>query len=331
VLPNEGELGYYRTLPQGKLLDQLLAHVKALTLPERVGLVGDIEGLVNSGDVPPSVALQLVADLSKDKSRHLVDASIGIVAGIDDMVSDKLRPNYERFIKRMYLARAKEIGWHSRPGEDDNTKQLRPQLLSLVANYGRDADLIKKASELATKWVDDHKAVQPELVGTALHIASRYGDQRLFDRFHADAKKTTDRQQRARLLGAMSSFIDPKILEQAMGIAITDEFELRDSLGLLFGGFQEPKNREAAYSFIKTHFDEVANKMPVPYRPFLAFTFVALCDATRKPEIESFFKARIDKFDGGPRVYQQAVEQLELCSAKRKAHTPGVEAFLKNQ
>jgi hypothetical protein len=28
---------------------------------------------------------------------------------------------------------------------------------------------------------------------------------------------------------------------------------------------------------------------------------------------------------------QQAVEQLELCSAERKAHTPGVEAFLKNQ
>ena len=28
VLPNEGELGYYRMLPQGKLLDQLLAHVQ---------------------------------------------------------------------------------------------------------------------------------------------------------------------------------------------------------------------------------------------------------------------------------------------------------------
>ena len=76
------------------------------------------------------------------------------------------------------------------------------------------------------------------------------------------------------MLGAMSAFIDPKILEQAMQVAISDEFELREGLGLLFGGFQEPKNREAAYAFIKTHFDEIANKMPAPYRAYLAFTFV---------------------------------------------------------
>ena len=165
VLPNEGELGYYRTLPEGKLLDQLLAHTKALTMPERVGLIGDLEALVNSGDVAPGVALKLVADLSKDKSRHLVDASIGIVAGIDDMVPDALRPNYERLIKKLYQARARELGWHAKPGEDDNTKQLRPQLLGLVANLGRDPELIKQATELAWKWLDDHKAIQPELVG----------------------------------------------------------------------------------------------------------------------------------------------------------------------
>jgi alanyl aminopeptidase len=331
VLPNEGELGYYRMQPQGKLLDQLLAHVKQLTLPERVGVVGDVEALVNSGDVQPSVALQLVADLAKDKNRHIVDAGIGIIAGIDDMVPDNLRKNYERLINKQYAARAHDIGWVSKPGEDDNTKQLRPTLLSLVANLGRDPQLIKQATELAWKWVDDHKAIQPELVGTALHIAARYGDQKLFDRLHADAKKTTDRQERARLLGAMSAFIDPKILEQAMQVAISGEFELREGLGLLFGGFQEPKNREAAYAFIKTHFDEIAKKMPAPYRAYLAFTFVGLCDADRKAEVVAFFKPKIDSFDGGPRVMTQAVEQLELCSAQKKARTPGVIAFLKKQ
>jgi alanyl aminopeptidase len=331
VLPNEGELGYYRMLPQGKLLDQLLAHVKQLTLPERVGVIGDVEGLVNSGDVQPSVALQLVADLSRDKSRHIVDASIGIVASIDEMVPDSLRKNYERLINKQYAARAHELGWTSRPGEDDNTKQLRPGLLSLVANLGRDPQLIKQATELTWKWTDDHKAIQPELVRTALHIAARYGDQKLFDRLHADAKKTTDREERGRLLGAMSAFIDPKILAQAMQVALSDEFELRESLGLLFGAFQEQKNRDTAYAFVETHFDEIANKLPAPYRAYLAFTFVGLCDADRKAEIVAFFKPKIDTYDGGPRTMTQAVEQLELCSAQKKARTPGVIAFLKKQ
>ena len=331
VLPNEGELGYYRVKPEGKLLDQLLAHVKQLTLPERVGVIGDVEALVNSGDVQPSVALQLVQDLSKDKNRHIVDAGIGILAGIDDMVPADLRKNYERLINKQYAARAHEIGWVSRPGEDDNTKQLRPALLALVANLGRDPQLIKQATELTWKWFDDHKAIQPELVGTALHTAARFGDQKLFDKLHAEAKKTTDRQERARMLGGMAAFTDPKILAQSMQVAISDEFELRDALGLLFGGFQEPKNREAAYAFIKEHFDEIAKKMPAPYRAYLAFSFVGLCDASRKDEIVTFFKPKIDSFEGGPRVMTQAVEQLELCAAQKKARTPGIVAFLKKQ
>jgi alanyl aminopeptidase len=331
ILPNEGETGYYRMQPQGKLLDQLLAHVKQLTLPERVGVIGDVEALVNNGEVQPSVALQLVQDLSKDKNRHIVDASIGIVAGIDDMVPDNLRRNYERLINKQYAAHAHELGWASRPGEDENTKQLRPGLLSLVANLGRDPQLIRQATELAWKWVDDHKAIQPELVGAVLHTAARFGDQKLFDRLHADATKTTDREERGRLLGAMSAFIDPKILEQAMQVALSGEFELREGLGLLFGGFQEPKNREAAYAFIKSHFDEIANKTPAAYRAFLAFSFVGLCDADRKAEVVAFFKPKIDTYDGGPRMMTQAVEQLELCSAQKKARTPGVIAFLKKQ
>jgi hypothetical protein len=60
-------------------------------------------------------------------------------------------------------------------------------------------------------------------------------------------------------------------------------------------------------------------------RPVL--TIIPLCDAAKKPELESFFKPRIDKLEDRPRVYQQ----LELRVAQNKAHTPAIAAFLKNQ
>jgi hypothetical protein len=34
---------------------------------------------------------------------------------------------------------------------------------------------------------------------------------------------------------------------------------------------------------------------------------------------------------GGPRVHPQAVDELERCAARRRAHTPGIEAFLTSQ
>jgi alanyl aminopeptidase len=331
VLPNDGELGYYRALPEGVLLGQLLAHAKSLTLAERVGLVGDLNGLVDGGELPAEVALQLVADLANDRSRYLVGESIGIVLGIDEMFDDKLRPNYARFVNKLFAARAKAVGWHSRPGDDDNAKQLRPQLLAVVANRGRDKALIAKATELTWKWLADHKAIEPELVTTTLEIAARYGDQKLFDRMHADAKATDDRDVRGRLLGAMRRFQDPKIVEQAWAIALSDEFEPREAFRFAYTGYDDPKQREAAYAFIKAHFDEIANKLPSSWRVGVAYAFSRLCDKAREPEIEAFFKARIEAFEGGPRIYQQELEQLELCDARKHARTPGVEAFLKTQ
>lgn len=331
VLPNETGLGYYRMNPKGPLLEKMLANVAKLTLAERVGLVGDITALVGAGDASYNVALSLVDKLAKDKSRHLVDASMGIVAGIDEMVPDALRPNYQRLIKRLYRARAVELGWRSQPGESDDTKQLRPALLGLVADTGRDPALIKEATALAWKWLDNHATVEPELVGVVLEVAARAGDAKLFDRIHADAKKATDRTERVRLLGTLGAFADPKLVSRAMTIAISDEFELREGLGLLRGGFEHPQTREAAYKFVVDNFDTIQAKLPEPFRPYMAFTFVSLCDDTRKPEFERVFGSRINKLDGGELAMKQALEALSLCSAARKAQTPSVIAFLKRQ
>jgi aminopeptidase N len=206
--------------------------------------------------------------------------------------------------------------------------ELRPTLLGIVAGDGHDPELIKQATALAWKWLDNHAAVDPELVGTVLHVAARYGDRKLFDRLYTDAKKTTDREDRARLLNAMGAFADPKLLEQALALTLTDEFDLRESAGLMQGGFSDPRTRMTTFEFVKRHFDEITKKLPEAYRPYMAYTIVSLCDDSRKAELEAFLKPRIDPLDGGPRALAQALEQLTLCSAARKAQTPGVVAFL---
>ena len=254
-----------------------------------------------------------------------------IVGGIDEMVPDRLRPHYARFVRRLYGARARELGWRSRPGEPADLKELRPQLLALVAGEGQDPALIEEARALTWRWLDDHAAIEPELVGVALAIAARHGDQRLFDRLHADAKQATARDERARLLGAMAGFRDPAIVAQAFAIALTDEFELREGMSLLQGAFGDQRTRTLAYDFTRAHFDAIAAKLPEPFRPYLAYTFAFLCDDTRKPEVEAFFRPRIEKFDGGPRVMAQALEQMSLCAASRRAQTPAITAFLAKQ
>ena len=91
----------------------------------------------------------------------------------------------------------------------------------------------------------------------------------------------------------------------------------------------ERTTREAAYKFMQDNFDKISAKLPEPYRPYMAYTFVALCDEARKAEAEKFFRPRIEKLDGGEHVMKQALEAMSLCAAGRKAQAPGVIAFLK--
>ncbi|MBV8762709.1 MAG: ERAP1-like C-terminal domain-containing protein, partial [Deltaproteobacteria bacterium] len=216
-------------------------------------------------------------------------------------------------------------------GEGADTKELRPELLRLVAGEGKDEALIKEATALAWKWLDDHKAVQPELVGTVLHIAARYGDQKLFDRIHKDALAAKDRTERVRLIRALGSFSDPAIVKQALAIALTNEFELREASGLLQGGMQDPRTRELTFTFVKDHFDDIEAKLPPMFRPYMAYFAVGLCDDSRTAEIKGFLEPRMKKLDGGEHALAQAMEQLSLCSAQRKAQTPAVAAFFAKQ
>jgi aminopeptidase N len=202
----------------------------------------------------------------------------------------------------------------------------------LVADIAHDAELIRQATELVWKWLDDHQTVDPEIAQAALHVACRNGGgQKLFDRLHVDAKKATDQAERERLIGAMGQFLDPKIVSQALAIILTDEFELREFAAPLLGALAEPRTRELGYRFVKDHFDEITNKLPPLYRPYMALILVPLCDDARKPEIEAYFKPKLDKLDGGPRMMAQALEAMSLCAAQRKASAPGVEAFLRRQ
>jgi len=182
----------------------------------------------------------------------------------------------------------------------------------MVANHGRDKALIAKATELTWKWFDDHKAIEPELVETTLEIAGRHADQKLFDRMHADAKATHDRDVRHRLLAAMRQVQDPKIVERAWPIALADEFESREAFRFVYVGYDDPVQRDAAYAFIKAHSTRSRTSCQPRGATASPTRSRGLCDKAREPEIEAFFKARVEAFDGGPRIYQHELEQLEL-------------------
>ena len=331
VLPNESELAYYVPKLAGADPSHLLAHAHDLTVAERVGLVADVGALVQAGDANNAVALDLVSDLAKDQSRHIVGASIGIVAGIDDMVPDELRPNYERLIQQAVQdARARaRLGGQARRGR-------RPQAAAADAarpgrRLGQGPGADRRGDEAGVEVV---RRPRRDPAGGRVDGAARGGEVRQPGAVRPDPRRRQGGEgqgEQEPLVSALGAFEDPKLLDQKLGIVLGDEFDIRESFGLVFAGLSTPKLRAATFAWVKQHFDDVSAKLPKEYRPFMAFVAAPVCDDKLKPEVEAFLKPKIEPLDGGPRILAQALEELSLCAARKAAQTPGVVAFLKKQ
>jgi alanyl aminopeptidase len=329
VKANAGGLGYYRVSYDGPLLDKLLA-AKSLTVAERVGVLGDVLALVESGQVPVGKALERVPALAREKNRHLTGLAgsfLGLLS--DELVPQDLRAHRARFVRKLIGARARALGWKAAPKEPDDTRLLRPTLIWLTAFTGEDPALIAQAKKLADKWLTNRSAIDPDLVGTALGIAARYGDRAAFDRFLAAAKAERELKHRRQLMSALSGFRDPEIVKAALAIALTDDFEARDSISLVYGAFYHEASRELAWTFLKANLDKLLARLPRDSGAgFMRFAGV-FCDEAHRDDAAAFFKDRAPTYLEGPRSYARMIEKIDLCIARKKAHQPSVVALLK--
>lgn len=337
VEANSNAIGYYRVNYEHGLLASLTQGdvVQRLNAPERVDFMGNATALANGGILPAADALGLVGTFANEAEHDVVNNAADLaLEPRENLVPQDLEANYQRFLQKNFQARARELGWVPKQGEDDDARLLRPTLVREVATYAGDEGLAKEGRELADKWFQDRNAVHPSMVAAVLETDAYYGDKPLFERFDAKLKQTHDRQERGRILEAMQRFRDPQAIEAGMQAVLSGDIPFMEGLSLLFAGQREAQTRKLAFEFMKSHFDEIAAKRPTgggfdagAYFPYVGASF---CDEQSKEELRSFFEPRVDKFTGAPRMLQQVLESIDVCIANKAAQEPSVVAFLKH-
>jgi aminopeptidase N len=330
VWPNEAGVGYYRARPGAEQLAKMLQDGgKRLSLPELVSALDDVRALFEGGKVPAAEALGPLASFKNERRREALEAIAGLVRPLGgSLLPESSRPNYQRFVRQIFGARQKALGWGAAKGESDDDRLLRPMLAEIVGDQGGDAEVRASATALVKRWFNDPKAAGPGVIGVALRLAALGGDRALFEQMRDAAKRTGDRRDRTRLLTTLGSFRDPALYRQALELLRGDEFDARELSPILYAPHTR-ETREAAYAFVKQHFDELAAKLPAPQTAALPFVAASTCEGGRRDEVRAFFTGRSTKYPGGPRQLEQALEAMQLCAAYVGAQREGAVAFLK--
>ena len=336
VQANDNAKGYYRVDYQGRLLSSLIAGdvTRRINAAERADLIGNAQALASGGRLPIADALKLAETFRNDPARQVVNWGVAVALSIDrDLVPDDLRPNYQRFLQKSYGARAHELGWIGHDGESDDVRLLRPLLLSAVAGPGGDRELARQAGDLALKWLEDRKAVPPDIVGAVLSVAARYGDVALYRKFMAEFQKTRNRQEQQQLVGAMTAFRDPAALQIGMEDVASGRVPLSSGLPLLSAGQGAPATRHLAFQFLKQHFNEIMKDNPSIFGTSLGASLpnvgVGSCDPESRKELADYFTPLVSKYEGAPRNLAHVLETIDLCVARVNAQRQGVADFLK--
>jgi len=334
VQANANAKGYYRVDYQGDLLGSLTQGEvqKRLTAPERVDLMGNAEALSAAGKLPAATALGLVDIFHNDPERYVVQRALDIaLSPHGHLVPEDLEVNYQRFLRLNFAARAHEFSWQPKGDEPDNVRLLRPRLLGVVATYGADQELAAQARTLADGWFENHSSLSSDIVADVLNSAAYYGDKALFDRFFSELKSTKDRQERRRIIAAMSSFRDPAAISAAKQALLSGGIPFNEAARLLFAGAQFPATRRLPFDFLKAHYDDIlAKRSGGVFDIGSAFPFVggSFCDAASAEELKAFFEPRLDKLLGARHTLSEVLESINTCIASKAQEGPSVAAFL---
>ena len=248
---NAGSTGFYRVAYEPELMRGLMANVRSLDASERIGLLSDTWALVRSGRAGLRDWLALAETFAGEKDAAVLAEVTGRFFELDRLVADADRPALRAAVGRMFGRELARLGWEkpaaasgARPRERDNTRQRRASLLQLVGVVTRDPAIEKEARRRIDRFLaGDDAAVDPELRATAISLAARGGDARLFRAFQRRLGKETDPVLKNQLLRALTRFEDPKLAARAQDLVFAGKIPKQDIASLVAGLLANPTAR----------------------------------------------------------------------------------------
>ncbi len=329
VTANEGGLGYYRVAYAPTLRALLLAHQSELDAVELASFAGDVGALARRGDVPAEEALALGAQLVTSHDSDVALAGLGLLTLVRrDTLSPELQSAQTARLQKLLGKKARTLGWKERPTDGPDELRLRPRVVPYLADAGRDAALRTEARKLADAWLQDTKAVDPDVVRAVLVTAAAQGDTALFERLLAAAQNLPNRRERAQAIFALGHFRDPALAVRARAQLLDTKNDLRDWLALLNAQLDVAETRSDAFTFLDSSYETLRARMRDDEVAQLLTFLSVFCDPKMRAAVDASFAPRAAKVDGGPFHLAQSLQAIDECARVQSRLLPGATAWL---
>ena len=329
VLPNAAQRGYYRwEVPPEMLRALVTGGPEVLDERERVGLIGNLSSLLDAGAVSGSDYLSALGGFADDPSPMVVAS---VLTGLTKVQVAFVQPEnadaYAAYVRRTLGPALRRFGAEPKPGEDEQVGLFRPGLLRALGDKGKDEEILRRMESMAKRYMQDPRAIDPQLAGVALELAAIRGDRALFDAYRQRFEAAQVPAERNRYLEALGGFRAPELVDEALRYCLSGPLHSNEVMDIPFELIAHPEQQDRLFRWLTANYDAISKRLTPEILGFMP-ALAGGCSAERLAAAQEFFSTPERKTPGTQRGLARVTDQVKDCVGLREREGAAVAAFL---
>ena len=310
---NVNGAGNYRVEYDEPSWNLLLQALSKLDVEDRVNLLSDAWALVQANRAPVSLYFELVEKLPASTELAEREQLINMLDFINRLlVGSSEREKFQRYARSLLRPTFETLGWDPKAVEPPAAGNLRASLITALGDLN-DQKIIAGCRERFAKYLTSPESLAPDLRPPVFAIVGRYADEKTWNQLHQLGLKTTSVEEKQNYYNALADAADPKLVNKALPIALTDELPTSRAIFLVSKIARASDHPDIAWDFAKANMKALLAKADAAganrYAPSL---FVFFSEDSRANELKTYAKTNLPA-TSAPEV-AKAVDEIQFRS-----------------
>jgi aminopeptidase N len=320
--------GYYRVAYSADQIKAITAAAETtLSVPERIGFVGDRWALTRAGQGSVGDFLNLALALKRDPNATVLSTVLGAMAQIRNRIAtdedrDKLNAVIQAQFGPVYTALA--------PATDQDTydqEQVRSELYGALGDAD-DPTVLAHAKQVADDLFNGRKVSESNMM-ESINIAAENGDEAFYNRVQAVSQRSEDPELQEESLRMLTQFRSPVLAVRTLEYAVSGQVRNQDSWILIAIELSQRSTRDLAWAWVQKNWDRVKAQFTTASGANVVSSVGSFCTVQRRDEVASFFATH--KVDAADRTLAKAIDSIDACIKLRETQEPKLHAWLAAQ
>jgi aminopeptidase N len=322
---NAADKGYYRVAYTPDQVKAITAAAETqLTVPERIGYLGDRWALTRAGQGSVGDFLDLALALKQDPNATVLEAALSSIDSISNRIAtDDDREKLNAVVRAQFGPVYQALGPETE-NESYDKQEIRSHLYGALGD-AQDPAVLTHAKQVADDLFNNRKVSEVNMM-ESIAMAAESGDDAFYNRMQAVSQKADDPELQEESLRILTEFHSPALVIRTLEYATSGQVRNQDSWILIALELSQRETRDLAWDWVQKNWDKVKAQFTTASGANVVSSVGSFCTIERRNEVASFFATH--KVEAADRTLAKALDSIDACIKLRQTQEPNLHAWL---